>query len=291
MERSRKTDVTPRPQFLIAKYAPDLRRMEPRNIGVIVWSQNGVAARFLGETSGGDLVVPRQAGVRSANAYRQWIEFWRGKLTRGFIRKKSGAKVGIDQPEFLEELRKKSKRQYMLVDGGYFAKQLASTDIGDAADELFSELVAQDAVAAELKAEHTEAARTLRRNSKKAMKESGLSKRRDFWSDFNWLCPVGDTKQHFVFDYALHRQKPSLVATQLALWKLNDVHGAAFRFQAMQSAYNMPASKCASLVLATSRDMQQEDVQQALKMMESISTVVNVANLEQAAAQLADLAA
>ena len=32
------------PRFLIAKYAPDLRRMEPRNIGVIVWNEGTTAA-------------------------------------------------------------------------------------------------------------------------------------------------------------------------------------------------------------------------------------------------------
>lgn len=42
------------PRYLIAKYIPDLRRMEPRNIGVIVWSPQGVAARFAAEKADTD---------------------------------------------------------------------------------------------------------------------------------------------------------------------------------------------------------------------------------------------
>ena len=35
------------PKYLIAKYIPDLNRMEPRNIGIVVWSPEGIEARFL----------------------------------------------------------------------------------------------------------------------------------------------------------------------------------------------------------------------------------------------------
>ena len=34
-------------QYLLAKYIPDMHRFEPRNIGVIVWSPDGIEARFL----------------------------------------------------------------------------------------------------------------------------------------------------------------------------------------------------------------------------------------------------
>ena len=37
------------PRYLIAKYIPDLQRVEPQNIGVIVWAPGVAAARFAAE--------------------------------------------------------------------------------------------------------------------------------------------------------------------------------------------------------------------------------------------------
>ena len=34
-------------RFLVAKYIPDMRRPEPRQIGVIVWTHGKLSARFL----------------------------------------------------------------------------------------------------------------------------------------------------------------------------------------------------------------------------------------------------
>lgn len=65
-------------RYLVAKYVPDLRRMEPKNIGVVVWSDGVVAARFAAECpekSGtvDDRCVP--GFVRSLSAYKQWVRF------------------------------------------------------------------------------------------------------------------------------------------------------------------------------------------------------------------------
>jgi hypothetical protein len=38
------------PRYLIANYIPDLRRMEPRNIGVVLWALGAVVREPLGES-------------------------------------------------------------------------------------------------------------------------------------------------------------------------------------------------------------------------------------------------
>src|SRR5207237_10908789 len=59
-------------RYFLARYVPNLDRGEPRNIGVLVWSPDGVAARFLAESPDRPGVVDEAhtpAFVRNPEAY------------------------------------------------------------------------------------------------------------------------------------------------------------------------------------------------------------------------------
>ena len=62
-------------QYLVAKYVPDIRRMEPRNIGVFVWMPGAISARFLQP----DAVVPF---VNEPETYNRWVRFWNEKIAQ-----------------------------------------------------------------------------------------------------------------------------------------------------------------------------------------------------------------
>ena len=62
-------------RFLLAKHVPDLRRMEPRNIGVIVWAHGHVRARFAGDPGSSK---PKDAGPNSS--YQEWVTYWRNQI-------------------------------------------------------------------------------------------------------------------------------------------------------------------------------------------------------------------
>lgn len=53
-------------RYFVAKYIPDLLRNEPRNFGVILWTPDGVAARFLAE----ERERPGEIDGRRASAYQ-----------------------------------------------------------------------------------------------------------------------------------------------------------------------------------------------------------------------------
>src|SRR5579872_6318286 len=74
-------------RYLIARYIKDLARMEPRNIGVILFPSDGhVLARFLGEKKGDlDLRVVRSQ-VTHTQTYRQWIDYWRYTMHKSSIK-------------------------------------------------------------------------------------------------------------------------------------------------------------------------------------------------------------
>ncbi len=291
METAERT-VLSAPRFAVAKYVPDPRRMEPKNFGIILWAPEGVEARFLGEADG-KTRPPAHLHVRSDNAYRQWIEYWRGKIERGAVVRSSGEKVHISEPQFLTELLIRSKEQFMLVEGGVISSRIQKDELADVADDLFSELVLPppSAAAGPRDREHQEAARTLKRSAKLAIENASLDQRKDFFPNYNMTCKVGSTLQHFAFDYAIHPGRPAVLMDELPLWKLESVQSTAYRFGCMQAAYGIPAKKCASLVYATEKDMQQEAIQQALKLMESLSTVINVSDPELAGDRLLALVA
>jgi hypothetical protein len=68
-------------RYWVAKYVDDPFRNEPRNVGVIVSTPDGLAARFAGERDDASM-DRRRLGQRFkyADVYLQWVEFWREQV-------------------------------------------------------------------------------------------------------------------------------------------------------------------------------------------------------------------
>lgn len=118
------------PKYLIAKYIPDLARMEPRNVGIILWSPDGVEARFLAEKiSQPGLIDGRSipSFVGSANAFRQWIEFWRAELKKPEVEMADGNRVPQSSPHFLSALQTWNRGNFVLADGDFSSIQWKPT--------------------------------------------------------------------------------------------------------------------------------------------------------------------
>lgn len=121
-------------RFLVAKYVPDLARMEPRNIGVIVWNRGRLRTRFL---------PPDEAEfVDEKDTYRRWTAFWERAISGESIRPSRGKPVPVADPECLDALVATQKGNYLLVDAGEFLHPIARRDLSSATDYLFDDLVA-----------------------------------------------------------------------------------------------------------------------------------------------------
>ena len=66
-------------EYWVFKYVEDLARQETRNIGVVLKTDAGVVARFLGERDGGGALDLRtvRGVVRHTPTYKQWVDYWR----------------------------------------------------------------------------------------------------------------------------------------------------------------------------------------------------------------------
>jgi hypothetical protein len=62
-------------EWLVIKYLPDLRRREPENIGVVLFSDNGRRLRFRGQDSDGAISGARARYVSDLENLRQWARY------------------------------------------------------------------------------------------------------------------------------------------------------------------------------------------------------------------------
>src|ERR1700722_16693761 len=115
--------MTDLPRYLIAKHVADFQRMEPRNIGVIVWTPHCVEGRFLAERSGAPGDIDARSippFVASASAYKQWVAFWRSQLTD------KPTASGKPLQQWVENLKQTSHGSFWLADGGVILSSVRS---------------------------------------------------------------------------------------------------------------------------------------------------------------------
>lgn len=273
------------PRFVIAKYAPDLRRMEPRNIGVIVWNEGTVAAKFVGD-SGGSL---RRLHLNSPRVFKEWVDFWRSEINKPKLRLAARGDVERSSPEFVDALLSTSRQNFMLVDGGFLLESLPISETENLAADLFREFVEEPS---KQHAVDQFASRRLRHEADALLKRAELMKRKDFFEPFDWLCPIRGTNLHLKFDYALHEGTPYSLFERVSLSKQQSVMSAFSMFDAMLQAnpQRLSKDKCVAFVNASDAELQQSELVESLKLIESTCTVINVCEARDAVERLRLLA-
>lgn len=273
------------PLFAIAKYVPDIHRMEPRNIGVIVWADGMVASRFLGETRNGNVNPPPMVSKNNRHAYRQWITYWKYQLDLLQIRRDNGEVVPRDSPEFLDALKEKSKEHFRLVSAGRLLEGIQASEIGDFTNEMFGRLVeSEPTIGAKAEAAALMSACT------SMMDASGIRRRPDYRSGFLLSRRVHGVFRPFPIDYALGPMgSPLSILQRVLLTRHQSVDSNAFMFDALMNdeERRIPKENCVAMVnkaLAIT-----DDSVSGLQMLENMVTVVDVSDLAWATVKLQEL--
>lgn len=216
------------PRFLIAKYAPDLHRMEPRNFGVIAWSNGAVYAKFLGETRDGKVRPPHMVRPDARLAYRQWIQYWRLQIAKSALNLSGHGDVRRDSPEFVDALLAKSKEQFMLVEGGRLLREIEKAELPDFTNELFEGLV--EPVTAE--EQHKAEAELLHAASREIFKKTGLWKHEQFYTRFPQVCRMHGVLRQIVFDHGFgDTGHPTIVFQHVLLNRQTTIGNALNMFE------------------------------------------------------------
>src|SRR5438270_12135897 len=130
--------MTASPRFLVAKYVRDPQRMEPRNVGVILWTVDRVGARFFGEDEDG-IRAPSYVHSKNRTVYREWVLYWQKALSDTNV-----VRVPRTSPEFVDALKSRSRDNFILVDGGTFLSSIGQQDFPAALNELFEAFVCDE---------------------------------------------------------------------------------------------------------------------------------------------------
>lgn len=174
-------------RYLIAKYAPDIFRMEPRNIGVVVWANGVLSAKYL--------VSDDADFVEDKAVYDRWINYWNRLVRERVIT--NGNTVSADDPAFLDAMRKTQDGNFMLLDGGRVLDEINADDIQSATEFLFSQLVAPLPEASATPSSSDK----LYQASEALFEEMGLKERPDWRGASPVAFSVKGVQQEYPFNY------------------------------------------------------------------------------------------
>lgn len=280
-------------RFLVAKYIRDMHRLEPRNIGVIVWIDGKISARFLGEQSNrDDVIAPRNLKVRNQEAYHQWIRYWREQMSSPALSLNGNSKrVSCESPEFLDALKKKSKQQFVLVDGGFLSDKVNPNEIDEVVHDLFEALVSDVSEAGELAEEE---AVILKKSVAHAFKESGIDNLNGYQTKIPLTFSVESHTLSFTFDFGIYTNRPRALFQHAILTRPTTVNSAAFMFDCIRKSdtqsYRLNKGQCIALVRATQQVMDSPHAPQELEKLKAYGEIIDLSQHDLAVETLRTLA-
>lgn len=265
-------------RYLVAKYIPDVRRMEPINIGVIVWARGRTSAKFLAPDEAAPL-------VNEISVYKRWMDFWGGILAKGLIEDKRGEAIPQTSPQFVEELLGTQRNSYQLVESGEILDRVNSRNVGAAAEYLYEQLVEHKS--SRLRTPREQAIR-LRFLCTQAMADAGITTHEEFKQSYPVMCSVGSVQKPILAHYAIGNGRRVFHRVQIK--QTQSVCGSSFLFEQLLANHKLRRENCASLIYADEAEID-EETKSSIAMLNELSTVVNVKNRTKAAEDLTRISA
>jgi hypothetical protein len=271
------------PKYLLAKYIPDLRRGEPRNIGVIVWSPEGVEARFLAEKENrlGDVdgrSVP--PFVTSITAYKQWVAYWRTEIDKSEIEPATGGKrVEKASDQFLETLQAANKGNFVLEHGGEILDQVSEEELSKWASHLFVTLV-------ESSGQDEPRDPTLDEVCNELLETSELIANPNFHNQFRVKCQIKGVEEEYTFSHAYKNGKLERLYQRVPFPKRRkgilkkNVHDAAWTFEKIIEARIIDQAKTAALVYVSDEQRGDPEIERSIDVLKSVTNVLDLRDHE-----------
>lgn len=268
-------------RFLVAKYIRDVHRLEPCNIGVIVWTAGMVSARFLGESRDihAEVVAPRRLRVRDQDAYRQWVHYWREQMSRSSLNiNGNGHQVPRESPEFLDALRHKSKRQFVLVDGGFISAEVDASEVDEVVNDLYDTLVDDTP---ERRVVSEEECVLLKKAINRVFFDSGIGALSGYSAKLPLTFRVDGKALGFTFDSGVYTNRPHALFQHANLARPMTVNAAAFMFdcvcRAELDSYRLSQQRCFAMVRTTPQTMDLPNASNELTKLRAFATVIDLA--------------
>jgi len=280
-------------KYFLAKYISDMHRFEPRNIGVVVWSPLGIEARFLAENPNrlGDVdgrSIPDW--VTSHNAYRQWVGYWRKALLENSVKPmRGGEPIPASSPAFMAALQETARENFVLAEAGDVMDQVNEADLAAVANQLFSQLVQEASSSDEPKD------RNFEERCDELLAKTKLKEHKHFQNRYSVKCVVRDVEEEYMFSHAIANgtieclfQRFPIPKTKLGIQKSRDA--TAWAFESLMKAKIITFDKVMLIIDAKPELQSQLEVEKTIRLLGSMSRIVNVSNEQEAEAAFAEAA-
>jgi hypothetical protein len=278
-ERQYKIESMSTTKYMLLKYIADLHRFEPRNIGVVVYCQDGAEARFVGEFADrlGEVdgrSIP--SFVTSASAYKQWVRYWRDVFIAGHVMEPaSGRIVDVTSPDFAEALMNTSRGNFVVVVAGSVLDEVSVEELPAVADQLYAQLV--DAkVLDEARDDDLDAV------ADRLLDQMNLRSHPNFHRNYLVRCPVNGVQEEYVFSDALANGSPQWLYQRLPIPRSKvrlrkNVHDTAWSFEQIFKQNIVAPERTGVLVCVNEEQRLQADVDRSLRLLGSMTRVINLA--------------
>lgn len=275
-------------RFLVAKYVPDRLRMEPRNIGVVLWTPERVLARFRGESIDQPGQVDGRA-VRFTNdtrIYKRWIRYWRQELSKQeLLPPAGGPRVRRTEPGFVEALLDRTRASYYLEDGGLILDPVQADDTAELLGELYGRLVEEPCPTEP--AEPSTETHPLQSATQRLLSESGVRHDPHLRTDYPLSVPLdGGILDAFEFSLAYANGSLQALYQVLELPRTDKsrqmvARAQAFVFERVLAARLVDGDRCGALVYLSEEERADAGVEHALNVLRSTTRVFDLADARQ----------
>jgi len=263
-----------KPRFILAKYAPDLSRMEPRNIGIFLWNKGKIVSQFLPDNE-----IPF---VKDIKTYKEWTVYWQ-EMTNGSVIDAPGLEPeSLKSEDCLNALLTTEGGNYLLVDAGFIPRKLPVKDMDKAINFLFSELVASPTS----DSPESSSVTSFAKQCEAIFDTIGLEVGNRFKKNEKVECPVYGSNRHLNCNYYLGNGHPEGILQRAKLSSEQHVSSAAMVVHAVTDKALVPKNKCRFLV--RSCDINTEIAEENYKFLSKVCEVIDV-DKESATGQVSDL--
>ena len=250
------------PRFLVAKYAPDLRRMEPKNIGVILWHRGLVESRF----------VERQHAdfVNDLETFDRWVSYWNKQLAKDTLSISREDPISREDDQYLDVFKRTQKGNYLLCEGGFLLEDVEN--LKDAADFLFEQLVIEVPVV-----EPDRATERLEASRRQVLEKVGVWNSTAFRKNTEgYPCRVHGVWKIFKFHHALVNGDPRAVFHRVLVDNDPSWQTSVFRFEGLLNYGKVKKDHCAAIVSVSPTELEDKNIRDNLQILQEVATVVNV---------------
>ena len=271
------------PEFIIAKYIPDLQRMEPRNIGVIVWTPDELQARFIGEKEGRPGEVDGRSVpsfITSLSTYKQWVQFWQNEIRKNEIQTDDGGKIiPISSPDYIDAFVDTSKGNFVLSKAGEVLEKASGEELSRLVDYLFSMIV-------DLNVSEEPRDLTLDELCDNLLEKSKLISNPNYKPNLRVQCKVKNATDEFTFNHAYQNGRLERLyhrvsfPTKRKTITSRNVHDTAWMFEKVVENNLIDKSRTAALVFLNDEQKNDVAIENSLNVLSVVTRVMNLKDEE-----------